>query len=137
MITYIKRGHKWIIGGIIVAIVLALVARRGAVFSQNRFEPMGGGGNDADGSVINPEEENRKCQTQYLQKIQGILTGPSVDANAGYVSTADVLNQISGVGDSCKWNGKTAVEKKYAAFKTKWADNKNPNQLNDMLGSIQ
>jgi len=81
--------------------------------------------------------KNRICQTEYLQKIQGILMGPSVDSTTGYLSNKDVLSRISAVDNSCEWNNQSEIEKKYAKFKEKLANTDNPKQLNELLIAIR
>ena len=92
-------------------------------------ESMGGRG-----GALN--DENRICQTEYLQKIRAVLMSPSVEPENGYLSNKDVLNRIGAVGNSCEWNNHTEIEKKYAKYKETLANTNNPNQLNQLLIAI-
>jgi len=89
------------------------------------------------GGAAAANEHNRVCQTEYLQSIRGILTGPSVDPTDGYLTTSDVLKRVNGVANACEWNNKTEAEKKYADFQKKLSgDTKNPKLLNQLLIAI-
>ena len=89
------------------------------------------------GGAAAANEHNRVCQTEYLQSVRGILTGPSVDPTDGYLTTSDVLKRVNGVANACEWNNKTELEKKYADFQKKLSgDTKNPKLLNQLLIAI-
>jgi len=99
------------------------------------------GNSDDDGeygnhSVVNMEAINRKCQTEYLSAVRGVLTGPTIDPKDGYISDKDVLKMVNAVNNNCRWNSITPVELQYDKFKKVLADNSDKNQINHLLISI-
>jgi hypothetical protein len=118
-----------------VWIAIIIITASIFTFSQiPQIESMGGGGGEG---AFQAGEKNRICQTDYLQRVRGILTGPSVDPTDGYLTTPDVLKRINAVANSCEWSENTENEKKYANFKKKLSgDAKNPKLLNELLTAI-
>lgn len=121
----------------IVAMMISIYIFRNSI-RKSLIETLGSRrDDDGDGyERIDHEKINRECQTAYFDSLRAVLTGPSVDPKNGYVSDKDALTKVNAVGNTCRWNNKTPIEKKYQKFRTVLSDSSDKNQINHLLMAI-
>jgi len=120
----------------IVAIMISIYIFRNSI-RKSLIETLGSRGDDGDGyERIDREKINRECQIAYFDSVRTVLTGPSVDPKNGYVSDKDALIKVNAVKNTCRWNNKTPIEKKYQKFQTVLSDSSDENQINHLLMAI-
>lgn len=120
---------------VMFAIIVVIYIFRNSIH-KSLIETMGSRGGEDGYETIDHEKINRECQTAYFDSLRAVLTGPSVDPKNGYVSNKDALIKVNAVKNTCQWNNKTPIEKKYQKFQTVLEDNSDENQINHLLMAI-